>query len=104
MAVSIAALEILEEADFAPASARAIAKAIEASAAMNREDLATKSDLVELRQGLAEFRQQARADLSELKVEVHKNIGEVAFRMYLSILAQIAVTLGATYFIFTNIR
>jgi hypothetical protein len=133
MAVSIAALEILEAAQFAPIHARAIAKAIEVAAEEDREQLVTRSVLAQalaslreelkadiavlrqeialLRQDMALLRQEMaqgiallRQELLELKAEVHRCIGELAFRIYLAILAQIAVTLGGVYFLLSNVR
>ena len=49
MSMSLATLEILEQAQLPPAHARAIARAIEADSGARREDLATKLDLAELK-------------------------------------------------------
>jgi ribosomal protein L29 len=69
--MSLAALEILEQAQFPPAQARVIARVLEAESVARREDLATKADLAELRQAskaeLAEFQQATKAGLADLR-------------------------------------
>lgn len=49
MAVQMESLEILEQASFSQAQARAIARVIEAEAPSRRDDLATKLDLLNLK-------------------------------------------------------
>ncbi|MEP6884292.1 MAG: hypothetical protein ABJC66_06040 [Gammaproteobacteria bacterium] len=71
MAVQLSSLEILEQADFPQAQARAIVRVLEGEAATRREDLATKADLADLRHAtradLAEFRQATTAELVEFR-------------------------------------
>ena len=90
MSMSLASLEILEQAQFPRAQARAIARAIEMDSLTHRDYVATKVDLAELRHTL------------ELKIESVKS--DFLQRMYIAILGQMAVLLGAVYFMFTHLR
>jgi hypothetical protein len=90
--MSLAALEILEEAQFASAQARAIARVLEVESLVRREELATKADLSELRHatkgdlselrhavntGLSELRRVTKDDLAELRHAMNADLSEL---------------------------
>ena len=56
-------LEVLEKADVAPAQARAIVRAIEIELGSAKDTLATKQDVMLLRQEMAELRGELRAEI-----------------------------------------
>src|SRR5205085_11269159 len=68
MAVQAASLEILEKADVPPAQARAIVQAMEIEIAGARDTLATKHDLLVLRNELSE---KITEKTAELRTEMH---------------------------------
>ena len=76
----------LEKANMPAAQARAIAQAIEIELLAQRDVLATKADLHQL----------------ELKIESSK--GELVRWVFLCILGQTAMLLGAAYFFVTRLR
>ena len=123
MAMQAESLEVLEKADVAPAQARAIVRAIEIEIAGATDILATKHDVVALKQDLAalENRLESRLDNritglaatlrtemaqqgAELRAELHRSVGGVTRQMYLAILGQMAVLLGFAYFFATHLR
>ncbi len=85
-----ATLEILEKARFAPEQARAVAQAIEIELVAQRDVLATKSDVNDARHGL------------ELKIEAARS--ELVRWVFLCILGQTAMLLGAAYFFVSRLR
>jgi hypothetical protein len=91
MAVQAASLEILEKADVPPAQARAIVQAIEIEIAGARDTLATKHDLLVLRNELIE-------KIGELRTEMHSLASSNVRQMYAAMLGQTAVLLGIAYF------
>jgi hypothetical protein len=90
-------LEVLEKADVAPAQARAIVRAIEIELAGAKDTLATKQDVMLLRQEMSEMR-------GELRAEIHGSASSVARQMYAALLGQMAVLLGFAYFFATHVR
>ena len=119
MPMQAESLEVLEKASVAPAQARAFVRAIEIEIAGAAHTLATKHDLLMLRQdmGALEARMQVQmADLAstlrtemaelkaELKAEIHRSVGGVTRQMYTAILGQMAVLLGFAYFFATHLR
>jgi hypothetical protein len=71
MLMQVESLEVLEQAEVAPAQARAIVRAIEIEIAGARDILATKHDVLSLRQDMSEFATKhnilsLRQDLSAL--------------------------------------
>src|SRR5213078_3719470 len=68
MSMQAESLEVLEKADVAPAQARAIVRAIEIELAGAKETLATKQDLLHLRQELRSDMADLRGDL---RAEIH---------------------------------
>ena len=68
--MSISALELLEEAEFPPRQARAIAKAIEADFSRRLDTLATRADLSELRHEFSELRAEVKASLAQLETRI----------------------------------
>lgn len=96
MSMQAESLEILEKADVPSSQARAIIRAIEIEIAGARDTLATKHDVLMLRQEMAELR-------GELKGEIHASVSSLARQMYASQLGQMAVLLGIAYFFVTNI-
>jgi hypothetical protein len=118
MSMQAESLEVLEKADVSPAQARAIVRAIEIELAAAKDTLATKHDVLLLRQEVSEFRQEIRqelrqetsglrgelkGDIARLEVEVHRNASSITRQMYVALLGQMAVLLGIAYFFVTNI-
>lgn len=89
-------LEVLENADVPSSQARAIVRAIEIEIAGARDTLATKHDILMLRQEMAELR-------GDLKAEIHASASSIARQMYASLLGQMAVLLGVAYFFVTHV-
>ena len=126
MAMQVESLEVLEKADLAPAQARAIVRAIEIELVGARETLATKQDLLLLRQDMHEDMEKLRQDMhqeidklrremldvrgdvaglrGELKAEIHASTSSVTRQMYVAVLGQMAVLLGFSYFFATHVR
>ena len=102
MAVQAASLEVLEKAAVPPAQARAIVQAIEIEIAGARDTLATKPDMVVLRQEIAGVRHglelRIEALRGELRSEMHAIAASGLKQMYGAMLGQLAVLLGAAYF------
>lgn len=90
-------LDVLEKADVPPAQARAIVRAIEIELTGAKDTLATKHDLADVRQEIANLR-------GELKAEIHASASSVTRQMYMALLGQMAVLLGFAYFFATHIR
>ena len=97
MPMQAESLEVLENADVPPAQARAIVRAIEIEIGGAKDTLATKHDLVLLRQDMSELR-------GELKAEIHGSASSVTRQMYAALLGQMAVLLGFAYFFATHVR
>jgi hypothetical protein len=97
MAMQAESLEVLENADVPPAQARAIVRAIEIEIGGAKDTLATKHDLVLLRQDMSELR-------GELKAEIHGSASSITRQMYAALLGQMAVLLGFAYFFATHVR
>ena len=117
VAMQVESLEVLEKAEVAPAQARAIVRAIEIEIAGAKDTLATKHDILLLRQEisglatrgeLAALRGELRGELAELrgelKAEIHASASGVTRQMYVAVLGQMAVLLGFAYFFATHIR
>jgi len=108
MSMSLATLEILEQAQFPPGQARAIAKAMEIDSAARREELATKADLAVVRRDIDELRHTLEARIDdrfgklELRMETQK--AERVRWVFTVIIGQMAVTLGFTYFMLQYLR
>jgi hypothetical protein len=100
MPMQAESLEVLENAALPPAQARAIVRAIEIELAGAKDTLATKHDLLLVRQDL---RQEIAESRDELKAEIHANASGVARQMYMALLGQMAVLLGFAYFFATHI-
>src|SRR5687767_5855160 len=97
MSMQAESLEVLEKADVAPAQARAIVRAIEIELAGAKDTLATKQDVMLLRQEMSDMR-------GELRAEIHGRASSVARQMYAALLGQMAVLLGFAYFFATHVR
>ncbi len=116
-------LEALEKADIAPAQARAIVRAIEIEIDGAKDTLATKHDLMLLRQDLrgeiSELRSELRREISDLRTELQSDIAKlegklegkmhelasgITRQMYTAVLGQMAVLLGFAYFFATHVR
>lgn len=84
-AMQVATLQLLEEAEFQPSQATAIAEAIDSEITVNNQTLATHSDFKELhtemRNGFALLRTELRAEfnlsLSALRGEINLGISEL---------------------------
>ena len=107
MPMQAESLEVLEKADVPPVQARAIVRAIEIELAGARDTLATKHDLLLLRQELREdignLRQETIALRGDLRAEIHGMGSSITRQMYMALLGQMAVLLGIAYFFVTNI-
>ena len=90
MTMSVATLEILEQGQFTSAQARALTKALELESATRRDDIATKSDMLELRHIL------------EIKMEAQK--AELVRWVFTVGAGQLAVVLGAVYFMCAQLK
>jgi hypothetical protein len=88
MPMQAESLEVLENADVAPAQARAIVRAIEIEIAGAKDTLATKHDLVLLRQDthteieklrreIVVLASELRAEMSELRAELRAEMSEL---------------------------
>ena len=117
MAVQAASLEILEKANVPPVQARAFVQAIEIEIAGAKDTLATKHDLLLLRNELTEKIAELRTELTEriagshtglsgrltektadLRTEMHALASSNVRQMYGAMLGQTAVLLGVAYF------
>jgi hypothetical protein len=100
-------LEVLEKADVPSGQARAIVRAIEIELAGAKDTLATKHDVLVLRQEISDVRSGLRQEMAELrgelKAEIHASASSLARQMHASLLGQMAVLLGIAYFFVTNI-
>ena len=100
-------LEVPEKADVPSGQARAIVRAIEIELAGAKDTLATKHDVLVLRQEISDVRSGLRQEMAELrgelKAEIHASASSLARQMYASLLGQMAVLLGIAYFFVTNI-
>jgi hypothetical protein len=105
MSMSLAALEILEEARFPPAQARAIARVLEADAAERNSQLATKADLAHL-----ESRFDMKLEQLELRLESRlgvriENVKVKCVRWtFLAMVGQVTMLAGLMYFMLQNLR
>jgi hypothetical protein len=97
MSVQAESLEVLEKADVPPAQARAIVRAIEIEIGGAKDTLATKHDVRDLHQEIAELR-------GELKAEIHGSASSITRQMYAALLGQMAVLLGFAYFFATHVQ
>jgi hypothetical protein len=119
VAMQAESLEALEKADIAPAQARAIVRAIEIELVGAKDTLATKNDLLllrqdvrgetsELRRELSELRTELKSDIAKLEAKVERTMHEIASsiarQMYTAVLGQMAVLLGFAYFFATHVR
>jgi len=92
-----ASLEILEKANVPAPQARAIVQAIEFELIAAKDTLATKHDIIELRQGMGELRHGL-----ELKMEGVKT--EVVRWVFLAVVGLIPIMSGVMYFLLQNTR
>ena len=97
MSMQAESLEVLKKADVAPAQARAIVRASEIELVGAKDTLATKQDVMLLRQEMSNMR-------GELRAEIHGSASSVARQMYAALLGQMAVLLGFAYFFATHVR
>jgi hypothetical protein len=91
MAVQAASLEILEKANVPPAQARAFVQAIEIEIEGAKDKLATKHDLLVLRNELIE-------KIADLRTEMHALASGNLRQMYAAMLGQTGVLLGVACF------
>ena len=118
MSMQAESLEVLEKADVPSGQARAIVRAIEIEIEGARDTLATKHDILMLRQEMSEMRSGLRQEISEmhnglrqemaglrgdLRAEIHASASSIARQMYASLLGQMAVLLGIAYFFVTHV-
>lgn len=115
MRMQAESLEVLEKASVAPAQARAFVRAIEIELAGAKDTLATKQDLLVLRQDFDALRVELRGEmtnlganvdvqLAQLRTEIARSVGGVTRQMYMAILGQMAVLLGFAYLFATQLR
>jgi len=96
MSMQAASLEVLEKANLPPLQARAIVQAIEIAGA--RDTLATKHDVVQLRQEMSDMRHGLEIKLEGVRTEIHASASSISRQMYAALLGQMAVLLGVAYF------
>ncbi len=96
MSMQAASLEVLEKANLPPLQARAIVQAIEIAGA--RDTLATKHDVVQLRQEMSDMRHGLEIKLEGVRTEIHASASSSSRQMYAALLGQMAVLLGVAYF------
>jgi hypothetical protein len=81
MPMQAESLEVLEKASVAPVQARAIVRAIEIEIAGAKDTLATKHDLLALRQDLrgemTELRSGLRGEMTQLRAELRREMTEL---------------------------
>jgi hypothetical protein len=88
---------VLEKADVPPTQARAIVRAIEIGLSSAKETLATKQDLLLLREEL-------RSDMAGSRVEIHGSASGTVRQMYMALLGQMVVLLGFAYCFAAHVR
>ncbi len=99
-----ASLEVLEKANLPPLQARAIVQAIEIEIAGARDTLATKQDVVQLRQEMSDMRHGLEIKLEGVRTEIHASASSISRQMYAALLGQMAVLLGVAYFFVAQLR
>lgn len=108
MAMSIAALEIFEEAQFSPAQARALARVLESEITARRDELATKADLAatksDLEIGLGKLRQDMTEGYARLEVKIENAKAESVRWTFLAMIGQVTMLAGLMYFLLQNVR
>jgi hypothetical protein len=110
--MSLAALEILEEAQFPPAQARAIARVFEAESGARAEQLGTKADLAQLESRLGvrleKLRSEFDLELGELKAQLGVQIEGVKTECvrgtFLAMIGQTSLLAGIMYFMLQHLR
>ena len=91
MSMQAASLEVLEKANLPPLQARAIVQAIEIEIAGARDTLATKQDVVQLRQDMSDMRHGLEIKLEGVRTEIHASASSISRQMYAALLGQMAV-------------
>lgn len=105
MSMSLAALEILEQAQFPPAQARAIARLFEVEAAARNEQFPTKADLkAELAHMEARFDLKLGELRSQLGVQIEGVKTECVRWTFLAMIGQVGLLSGIMYFLLQNQR
>jgi len=104
MSMQAASLEVLEKANLPPLQARAIVQAIEIEIAGARDTLATKHDVVQLRQEMSDMRHGLEIKLEGVRTEIHASASSISRQMYGALLGQMAVLLGVAYFFVAQLR
>src|SRR6266705_484232 len=104
MSMQAASLEVLEKANLPPLQARAIVQAIEIEIAGARDTLATKQDVVQLRQEMSDMRHGLEIKLEGVRTEIHASASSISRQMYAALLGQMAVLLGVAYFFVAQLR
>lgn len=90
-----ASLEVLEKAAVPATQARAIVQAIEIELAGARDTLATKQDILILRQEMTDMRHS-------LELKIASTVTQS--QLYGAILGQMALLLGVAYFFVTHLQ
>ena len=129
MAVQPESLDVLEKAGVPAPQARAIVRAIEIEMDGAQDTLATKQDILLLRQDLNQevtgLRQELHQEVAglrremvemrhglelkietlrgELRTEIHASASGTTRQMYMALLGQMAVLLGIAYFFVTHL-
>jgi hypothetical protein len=123
MAMSLAALEILEQAQFPPAQARAIARVLEAEGVARNEGLVTRSDLARLESSFGGTLQQMGSSFdvklqqmessfdvklqkmeSRLDVKIESVKTDCVRWTFLAMAGQATMLAGLMYFMLQNLR
>jgi hypothetical protein len=94
MPMQAESLEVLEKASVAPAQARAFVRAIEIEIAGAKDTLATKHDVLLLRQDLETLRTELRGEMSTLEAVLRGEMTKLEARLQAQI-AELAATLRA---------
>jgi hypothetical protein len=103
MSMQAASLEVLEKANLPAPQARAIVQAIEIEIAGARDTLATKQDVVQLRQEMSDMRHGLEIRLEGVRSEIHASASSISRQMYAALLGQMAVLLGIAYFFVAHV-
>ncbi len=108
MPMQLSSLEVLEQAQFPQAQARAIVRVLEADATARREELATKSDLLVVKNDLLATKNELKNEITHVKHELELTIREVKVDMvrwtFSALMGQTLLIMGIMYFLLQNAR
>jgi hypothetical protein len=90
MSMQVASLEVLEKANVPAPQARAIVQAIEIEIGSAQNALATKQDLA--------------VAIAGVETQIEASAQSILTKMYLAVLGQLSILLGAAYFFVTHLK